>query len=80
MLWISLRMFEERRNLLTRMGLMTKDRSGKRANRQRLLETQRHIERIGSMLLIRNHGARRTTLTRVEGLMAEPRRAKSTRR
>src|SRR5688572_6313843 len=80
MLWISLRMFEERRNLLTSMGRMTRDRSRKRANRQQLLETQGHIERIRGMLLDPQSQSSEDTLTRVKGLMAEPRRAKSTRR
>ena len=42
MLWISLRMFEERSNLLTSMERMTTNRSRKSANRQQLLETQGH--------------------------------------
>jgi two-component system chemotaxis response regulator CheB len=80
MLWISLRMFEERRNLLTSMGLTTLGRSRKSANRQQLLETQGHIERIRSMLLDPQSQSSEDTLTRVKGLMAEPRRANSTRR
>ena len=80
MLWIALRMFEERRNLLTSVGLMTTDRPRKSANRQQLLETQGHIERIRSMLIDPQSQSSEDTLTRVKGLMAEPRRAKSSRR
>jgi two-component system chemotaxis response regulator CheB len=80
MLWISLRMFEERKNLLKSMGLTTVGRSHKSANRQQLLETQGHIERIRGMLLDPQSQTSEDTLTRVKGLMAEPRRAKSTRR
>jgi two-component system chemotaxis response regulator CheB len=80
MLWISLRMFEERKNLLKSMGLTTAGRSLKSANRRQLLETQGHIERIRSMLLDPHSQSTEDTVTRVKGLMAEPRRAKSTRR
>ena len=80
MLWISLRMFEERKNLLTSMGRTTGGRSRKGANRQQLLETRGHIERIRSMLLDPQSQSAEDALTRVKGLMAEPRRARSTRR
>lgn len=80
MLWISLRMFEERKNLLTSIGRTTLGRSRKSANRQQLLETQGHIERVRSMLLDPQSQSSEDTFTRVKGLMAEPRRAKSTRR
>ena len=80
MLWISLRMFEERKNLLTSMALTTKGRARRSANRAQLLETKGHIERIRSMLLDPQSQNSGDTLTRVKGLMAEPRRAKSTRR
>jgi two-component system, chemotaxis family, protein-glutamate methylesterase/glutaminase len=50
MLWIALRMFEERRNLLTSM---LKQPGGhlRRSQRERLSETQANIERIRAMLL-----------------------------
>jgi hypothetical protein len=54
--------------------------SRKGANRQQLLETQGYIERIRSMLLDPQSQSSEDTLTRVKGLMAEPRRARSTRR
>jgi two-component system, chemotaxis family, protein-glutamate methylesterase/glutaminase len=50
-LWISLRMFEERKNLLTSMGKMAVHRSLKSSNHQRLREIEGHIERIRSLLL-----------------------------
>ena len=80
MLWISLRMFEEQKNLLKSAALTTAGRSQKSANRQQLLKTQGHIERIRSMLLDPQSQSAEDTLTRVKGLMAEPRRAKSARR
>lgn len=50
-LWISLRMFEERRNLLTSM-LKTQARGAMQTSyQQRLKETALHIERIRAMLL-----------------------------
>jgi two-component system chemotaxis response regulator CheB len=78
MLWISLRMFEERRNLLTSMG-KTAHRSLKRSNRQRLGETQGYIDRLRGMLLTPESQSAGDTFTRVKGLMAEPPRAKSSR-
>lgn len=80
MLWISLRMFEERKNLLKSMGLTMAGRSQKSANRQQVLETQGHIERIRAMLLDPQSQSFEDTLTRVKGLMAEPRKTKSGRR
>lgn len=79
MLWISLRMFEERKNLLTSIGKNAVGRPLKSANRQQLLQTQGYIERVRSMLLDPHSQSSEDTLTRVKGLMAEPRRAKSTR-
>jgi two-component system chemotaxis response regulator CheB len=80
MLWISLRMFEERKNLLTSMGTSMVGSSRKSANRRQLLETRGHIERIRSMLLDPRSQSPEDTLTRVKGMMAEPRKAKSSRR
>lgn len=79
MLWISLRMFEERKNLLTSIGKTAVGRTDKSTNRQSLKQTQGHIERIRSLLLEPESQSAEDTLTRVKGLMAEPRRAKSTR-
>ena len=79
MLWISLRMFEERKNLLTSMAKTAVPPSPKRSTLRRVRETQGYVDRIRSMLLApQSHGAE-DTLTRVKGLMAEPRKAKSTR-
>ena len=78
MLWIALRMFEERRNLLTSIA-KTAPRSLKRSSVQRLGETQGHIDRIRGMLVSPQSQGAADTLTRVKGLMAEPRKAKSAR-
>ena len=78
MLWISLRMFEERKSLLESMG-KTVHRSPKGANRQRLGETQGYIDRLRGMLVTPGFQSSDDTFTRVKGLMAEPTKAKSTR-
>jgi two-component system chemotaxis response regulator CheB len=78
MLWVSLRMFEERKNLLKRMG-KTVHRRPKSASRQRLGETQGYIDRLRGMLVAPESQSPGDTFTRVKGLMAEPTRAKSTR-
>ena len=51
MLWISLRMFEERKNLLNSMAKTAIHRTVKSSHIQRLGETQGYIDRIRSMLL-----------------------------
>ena len=51
MLWIALRMFEERRNLLTSMLKSERGRYLQRTQQERLRETEGHIERIRTMLL-----------------------------
>lgn len=79
MLWISLRMFEERKNLLTSMAKTAAQASVKRSTLQRLGETQGYIDRIRAMLLSSQSQGAEATLTRVKGLMAEPRKAKSAR-
>ena len=79
MLWIALRMFEERKNLLTSMVKTAVHRSLKSATVQRLGETEAYISRIRGMLLSPQSDSADDTFTRVKGLMAEPRRAKSTR-
>lgn len=78
MLWISLRMFEERKNLLKSME-KTVHRSLKSSNRQRLGETQGYIDRLRGMLVAPESQNADDTFTRVKGLMAEPPKAKSAR-
>ena len=51
MLWIALRMFEERRNLLTTMLKTERGNLVRRSQQERLRETEGHIERIRTMLL-----------------------------
>jgi two-component system chemotaxis response regulator CheB len=51
MLWIALRMFEERKNLLNSMLEAGTLRSLKESHRERLAETTGYIERIRAMLL-----------------------------
>ena len=77
MLWISLRMFEERKNLLESTR-KTVHRGPKSSNRQRLGETQGYIDRLRALLVTPESQSPDDTFTRVKGLMAEPTRAKST--
>jgi two-component system, chemotaxis family, protein-glutamate methylesterase/glutaminase len=79
MLWISLRMFEERKNLLTSMGKTAVHRSVKSSTRQRLGETMGYINRIRSLLLSPQSQSADDTLTRVKALMAQPQKARSAR-
>jgi two-component system chemotaxis response regulator CheB len=79
LLWIALRMFEERRNLLTSMANAEGHRSLKQSHLQRLGETQGYIDRIRGMLLAPNAQSAEDTLTRVKAEMAEPRKSKSAR-
>jgi two-component system chemotaxis response regulator CheB len=79
MLWISLRMFEERRNLLTSMARTASQKHLKASTLQRLGETRGYIDRIRSLLLSAQSTGTEDDLTKVKGLMAEPRKAKSTR-
>jgi two-component system, chemotaxis family, protein-glutamate methylesterase/glutaminase len=50
-LWVSLRMFEERKNLLNTMASRETERSARRSYATRARETEVHIERIRAMLL-----------------------------
>jgi two-component system chemotaxis response regulator CheB len=50
-LWVSLRMFEERKNLLNKLGRQEKTASLRRSYAEQAKYTQRHIERIRAMLL-----------------------------
>jgi two-component system chemotaxis response regulator CheB len=68
MLWISLRMFEERKNLLTTMAKTAVHRAVKSANLRRLGETQGFIDRIRSMLLAPQAQSAEDTLMRVKGV------------
>ena len=79
MLWISLRMFEERKNLLMSMSRSARTAALKRSNRQRAREAQGFIDRIRGLLLEPGSDSPDDTLTRVKALMAEPRQARSTR-
>jgi two-component system chemotaxis response regulator CheB len=79
MLWISLRMFEERKNLLTSMVEDSATAALKSKNRRQAKETQGYIDRIRAMLLDPKADSPADTLTHVKALMAEPRQAKSTR-
>jgi two-component system, chemotaxis family, protein-glutamate methylesterase/glutaminase len=55
-MWISLRMFEERKNLLNNMAQQETVSSQKRSYAKRAKETQVHIERIRAMLLAPERG------------------------
>jgi two-component system chemotaxis response regulator CheB len=79
MLWISLRMFEERKNLLTSMAKDSASAALKGENRRQAKETQGYIDRIRAMLLDPKSDSPADRLTHVKALMAEPRRARSTR-
>ena len=50
-LWVSLRMFEERKNLLSNMAQNEIRSKGKQSYAERVKETEVHIERIRQMLL-----------------------------
>ena len=78
-LWISLRMFEERKNLLTSMAKDAATAPLRSKNRRHAKETQGYIDRIRAMLLDPRSDSPADTLTHVKALMAEPRQAKSTR-
>jgi two-component system chemotaxis response regulator CheB len=79
MLWISLRMFEERKNLLTSMARDAATATERGKHRRLAKENQGYIERIRAMLLDPKSDSPADTLARVQALMAEPRQAKSTR-
>jgi two-component system, chemotaxis family, protein-glutamate methylesterase/glutaminase len=79
MLWISLRMFEERKNLLMSMSQGARSAALKGSSRQRARETQGFIDRIRGLLLKPGSDSSEDTMTRVKALMAEPRQARSTR-
>lgn len=76
-LWMSLRMFEERKNLLNSMA--KRGVSGKSDLMQRGKETQAHIERIKAMLRASQQNTGKARLAHVRKIMARPRIAKSAR-
>jgi two-component system, chemotaxis family, protein-glutamate methylesterase/glutaminase len=80
MLWISLRMFEERKNLLMSIAKQSRRPAVRKESRRRVSETQGYIDRIRGMLLTPGPDTPEGTLTQVKALMAEPRQAKSARR
>ena len=79
MLWISLRMFEERKNLLMSLAEDSATAALRNKNRRQARETEGYIDRIRAMLLDPRSDRPEDTLTHVKALMAEPRQAKSTR-
>jgi two-component system chemotaxis response regulator CheB len=78
-LWISLRMFEERRNLLTSMFKSTAHDRLKTSYRGRLRDTQGYIDRIRGMLLAPQSGDADEIGTAAARAIARPRTAKSRR-
>jgi two-component system chemotaxis response regulator CheB len=80
MLWISLRMFEERKNLLISMTKDARTPALGLSSAARAKETQGYIDRIRGLLLEPGSDEQGDTLTEVKALMAEPRKTKSTRR
>ena len=79
MLWISLRMFEERKNLLMSLAEDSPTAALRNKNRRQARETEGYIDRIRAMLLDPRSDRPEDTLMHVKALMAEPRQAKSTR-
>jgi two-component system chemotaxis response regulator CheB len=77
MLWISLRMFEERKNLLKSMVKSAVHSTVKKSHSRRIGETQGYIDRIRGMLLAPHSDSSEDNLSRVRGIMAEPRKARS---
>lgn len=78
-LWISLRMFEERKNLLNSMAKREVSSIAKSGTAKRAKETQVHIERIKAMLRASQQNTWKTRFAHVEKIMSKPRMAKSAR-
>lgn len=78
-LWTSLRMFEERKNLLNNMAQKELRSKGKGSAGQRAKETQVHIERIRAILLAPESKSWEGNLARVKKVMSQPRVAASAR-
>jgi hypothetical protein len=72
-------MFEERENLLTGMAKDSTTAPLRSRNRRQAKEAQGYIDRIRAMLLDPKSDTPKDRLTHVKALMAEPRKAKSTR-
>lgn len=79
-LWISLRMFEERTNLLNSMAKRHASSKHKGPLVQRAKETQVHIERVKAMLRASQQNTWKHRLAHVDKEMSKPRMAASTRR
>jgi two-component system chemotaxis response regulator CheB len=79
LLWVSLRMFEERKNLLVSMGKGQRTAGLRSSTNRRVGETQGYIDRIRGMLLDPGSDSPEDILTSVKANMAQPRRARSTR-
>ena len=73
-------MFEERKNLLIKMTKDARTAALGRLTATRARETQGYIDRIRGLLLEPGSDEAGSTLTLVRALMAEPRKARSTRR
>ena len=78
-LWISLRMFEERKNLLNSMVHREVSSKRKSPAAQRAKQTQVHIERIKAMLRASQQNTSKRTFAAVEKMMSKPRMAASAR-
>jgi two-component system, chemotaxis family, protein-glutamate methylesterase/glutaminase len=78
-LWVALRMFEERKNLLNNIAHEQTKVKGKNSAAQRAKETQVHIERIKAMLLAQQSKTWEETFTRVKKVINLPRVAMSAR-
>jgi len=79
-LWTSLRMFEERKNLLNNMARDEVRSKQKRSAAQWAKKTQVHIERIRAILLAPESKSWESNLARVKQMMSGPRMAASVRR
>ncbi len=79
-LWTSLRMFEERKNLLNNMARKEPRPKLKGSAAQRVKETQVHIERIRAILLAPESQSWEGNLPRVKNMMSQPRTAASASR
>jgi two-component system chemotaxis response regulator CheB len=78
-LWTSLRMFEERKNLLNSMAVRG-PKKGRSPSTQVARETQIHIQRIKAMLQASQQKNWRRRVTHVDKVMAQPRMTASARR
>lgn len=79
-LWISLRMFEEHKNLLHSMARGKVSSKRKIPAAQRAKQTQVHIERIKAMLRASQQNSWKRRVAMVDKMMSKPRMAASSRR